>query len=537
MSLPLLRHPKYLLFAALILGLGLRLPFHHITFFSVDEAVSAVAGTSILEGGLPYRDAIDHRGPLTYYAYAGIFGLFGANNMTAVHTVYLLLLLGLTWGIWVVGKTHFSESVGAWAALFFTIFSWSNPFHEMWAAHTEWLLTAASLMGMMIWLEANGRWERMLLAGILFGLCTLSKQVGALELGAVLGCIGIRELVSKDRNLVFAFRESVLLLLGWAIPMGLVAGYFWQQGAWEDWIFYLWSYNTDYYMPETDLPTRLLNSSKMLGAFFLFKWLLLGLIFLWIIGKNAKTPRREVGSSLRLSVFAFNLGKNPRELWLLCWLGASLLESLAGGRAFLHYLIPALIPLCLAAALGLESLLASRLPQRWTIALLSLGLLMPLFFTWRHHAYMLKQDTSITEFEAIVEEIQTNTSPEDRIFVWGFAPEMYVLSDRRPSSRYSFCNVLTGHIPAGNEAKTDTRYAIVPGTWGILMEELAQHPPAYLIDTQPADYRAYGKYPMSNYELGTLVEARYELESAFHAAHPEAIFHVYRRKKANLPPE
>jgi len=34
--------------------------------WNMDEAISACAAVSINLGGVPYRDAVDHRGPVTY---------------------------------------------------------------------------------------------------------------------------------------------------------------------------------------------------------------------------------------------------------------------------------------------------------------------------------------------------------------------------------------------------------------------------------------------------------------------------------------
>ena len=95
--------PRYILWLALGLTIGLRLFFIHIQFFNVDEAVSAVAANAILDGGLPYLDAIGHRGPLTYYAYSLIFAIWGKNHMIAVHWIYLFLTLVITGLVWLTG--------------------------------------------------------------------------------------------------------------------------------------------------------------------------------------------------------------------------------------------------------------------------------------------------------------------------------------------------------------------------------------------------------------------------------------------------
>jgi 4-amino-4-deoxy-L-arabinose transferase-like glycosyltransferase len=507
--------PSLLLLLALLLALGLRLPFLSVTFFSVDEAVSAVAAESIRAGGLPYRDAIDHRGPLTYYAYAAIFALVGKASMGAVHLVYILLLLGIQGLLFVLGKWLRNAWLGAWAALCYGLFSWANPFHEMWAAHTEWLLTLFSVLA--IWLLTR-YWERpkaslLLLAGLGWGMAALSKQVAVLEMGAVLAFMTFVH--ARSRNWKQWFLEMSLIGLGFVAIMGAVVAYFWVNGAWEDWIFYVWTYNTQYYMPEVVGLRRWLNAAKLLGAFFLNKPLLLLLLGM----AGWRLPRLRNPETFR------------QEGWLWAWTAGSLLAALAGGRVFLHYLIPALAPLSLLAALGLCQWWEHRpswLSLRRGLLIGSLGLLISLGTTFHRYAYLLQGDASITEFEPFLETIRSQSKPDAPIFVWGFAPEFYYLTDRAPASRFSFCNVLTGHIPAGNEAKTDTRYAIVPGVWDTLYQDLSRQWPAFIIDTQPGDYRAYGKYPISQYPLGEWMAERYVFDTLFHQAHPEALFHLYR---------
>ena len=68
--------PIFYIIVILIFILFSRLPFVWNPIYNVDEGVSATIGNSILEGGVVYKDAIDQRGPITYYIYALIFLLF-----------------------------------------------------------------------------------------------------------------------------------------------------------------------------------------------------------------------------------------------------------------------------------------------------------------------------------------------------------------------------------------------------------------------------------------------------------------------------
>lgn len=527
---------RNLLFLSIVFSVGLRLIFLHVTFFSVDEAVSAVAGNTILEGGLPYRDAIDHRGPLTYYAYALIFQIFGKGNMTGVHFLYAWLIGFQTLLVWDIGRKIYTEAAGNWAALCFAIFAWSNPFHEMWAAHTEWLLILFSLLGVNVWLgwevreegaenSGKGKW-RLFVAGVLLGICLLSKQVGVLDMMAVTGfAILVRGIILRRWRQVLL--ETMFLLLGWVIPLLLTFGYFFSCNALEDFIFYVWEYNTLFYLPELTWASRLEAWGKLFAAFFWNKFLLAGLlvagfVLLWQKGKEIRDSHKE------------------RTSWIMffpyIWLLATLAEAMAGGRAFQHYLIPALPAMSLIGGAMIDRWRAriregTASPKVFAMVMI-LGLSFPLISTFIQHREIISSDESITEFEEVSSWIEIHITEKEQIFVWGFAPEIYLLSHRKPATRYSFCNVLTGHLPAANEEKPVTDYAIVPGVWDTLMSELDRNCPAYIVDTQPGAYRAYEKYPIDKYPLlQELVQSEYHYDSVFHQQHPEVVFHLYQRNE------
>src|SRR5207244_8467794 len=52
------------------------------------------------------------------------------------------------------------------------------------------------------------------------------------------------------------WRETFLLGLGFASPILLTVLYFAIHGALHDFIFYTWTYNTRYYVPEVPLANR-----------------------------------------------------------------------------------------------------------------------------------------------------------------------------------------------------------------------------------------------------------------------------------------
>lgn len=509
---------KQRLWLALVVVMLARLPFLHISFFSVDEAVSAVAASEILAGGLPYRDAIDHRGPLTYYFYAAVFFFFGKGNMWAIHLIYMVLHLLITFGVYLLGKKFLkTEKEAAWAVLAYALFSSCNYFTEGLAAHTEWLLSLSVVAAWLVFFhKMKNRHIPAFLSGLLAGLAISSKQVAALDAAAM----GLAIWLTKG-SLRQKIQGSLWFSLGVVVVPTIFVYIFHRGNALQDLIFYSLTYNTRFYLPALSIWTRLLNGVKLLLSFSLQNWLIFPVLLFslgWIYRKARSKPL-----------------PSTQTIVLLTWLGLSLLAALAGGRAFGHYLIPAFVPLAIWSGKMLGDSLNGL---RWTrqkrlFYFLWLGVFVggPLAWLFARHKHMLGRDPSVTEFRGISNYLKKSLVEGERIFVWGFAPEIYVLSEARPASRFTFCNPLSGHLPAANEALSNTDYAIVPGSWDSLERDFSKHPPRYIIDTQPAGFKAYDKFPIKKYPFFKNYLQTYLLDSVFLAKYPKDSIRVFERIK------
>jgi hypothetical protein len=133
----------------------------------------------------------------------------------------------------------------------------------------------------------------------------------------------------------------------------------------------------------------------------------------------------------------------PRLFGLL-WLLGALAGMSMGGFWFWHYFIQMMPPLCLLAALGLETLLASRLRIAWIAAVLltstifivregSLWTAPPKEISWQiyHRAGYLVSDQ-------VAKHVAANTTEKDSIFVCFGQAEIYYLARRKPSFPYMF---------------------------------------------------------------------------------------------------
>jgi hypothetical protein len=235
--------------------------------------------------------------------------------------------------------------------------------------------------------------------------------------------------------------------------------------------------------------------------------------------KGIKNTLTFVAACLPLVIGAIMACRDKDEIWagktaertaLFGLLAASVVGAAAGARFYPHYYVQLIPPLALLAAPYYAQLWTRRMqPPHWllrpsvTYAWLALTIV----------AFSIKHWTGLGTRRVPSEAgryLFTHSSPDDRIFVWGQSPKMYLDARRRPACRYITTFPLTGYVFAGPIPGFDTRSRILPGAWAILEQDFAKHPPTYIVDVQPDPKSAY--YPVKNFPiLAKLLAERYQL--------------------------
>lgn len=489
----LLSDRRRLLFAlTLILGsVALRWPVLDRKVWNLDEGSTVTMAGLILHGKIPFRDAADNRTPLVPYLKAAVLAVAGEWNVRAIHFAVALMLGFTAVLLWQIGRRLGREAAGVFAALcFFWLSAGFIPLSESLTAHTGWFLVFFSTLGFWIFVGAlRGRssWGA-LAAGVAFGLSYLSKQPGLLDFGVGVVLV-ILAAVNGDAPRAWPLLP---LILGFLLPIAGTMAYFAAHGAFGDLIFYSWSYNTLYYVPEAP------ESQRHLGVLVPFELLrdrvpaALGLVVLawpgaFLSAMRALFRRQPLGTF---------------EWLLLGWSASGILSSALSGRGFSHYsiqFVPGLSLACgwILAAAGTRAAAWWREGRRLPSALLSstigaifLSFAIPVVY-WIH-AIEKKDDTSNPLVGGLMQEW---SRPDERIFVWGYMPEMHVFARRLPNTRFFYTNWATGLMPWTNvDWFRDTTYAIIPGTPEQLRADFERHPPALVFDT--GRMRAYLKYPL-----------------------------------------
>ena len=450
------------------------------------EAMYSVVANEIVDGGRPYADAVERKPPLLFWTYAAIFKVAGKFNWKALHIVALVWTLYAMAGLYVICRELFDRNTGLIAAFFYGVF-------QPWLTWKNLSFDAEMLMNLPIiwaWAIAFRRSSSRLrpelfAAGALLGAAFLLKQpaaIAAVPLGIYLLLPSYR--ASRSLPRINSIIQAAMLTAGFFAVLGLATIVLWKQRILHD-AFY-WT------IADHDVP-----------HVFWQKGIVITLTFL--------------GACLPLVIGAIMACRDKNEIWarktaertaLLGLLVASAIGAAAGARFYPHYYVQLIPPLALLAT-PYYARLWSRVirPPHWflrpgvTYAWLIVTIIV---FSIQHWTGLAPRRVP----SEAGRYLSTHSSPEDRIFVWGQTPEVYLDAYRRPAARYITTFPLTGYVFGGPTPGLDTRSRILPGAWTNLERDFARHPPIYIVDVQSAKT---AQYPVKNFPiLAKLLAERYQ---------------------------
>jgi hypothetical protein len=451
-----------------------------------DEIVYSVVANEIVDGGLPYIDAVERKPPLLFWTYAAIFEAAGKFNWKALHEVAMAWTLLTMAGLYVIGARLFNRETGLIAALLYSIF-------QPWADFKNLAFNGELLMNLPIvwaWAIAFRRSTsparpELFFSGALLCAGFLLKQPGAIA-ALPLGIYLLLPSYRRARKLTWAasITQAALLTLGFFATLAVVVAVLGRQGILRE-AFY-WT------ITDHSIPHVFWTSGTLLTLLFL------GACLPLLVGA-------AVGIRDDLAIW---VDKSAERTALLGLFVASAFGVAASGRFYPHYYIQLIPPLALLAAPFYAQVWSERARPRHhllrpkTICVwLTLTILAFSFIHWRTHLSQRKESEA-------GQYLREHSSPKDRIFVWGQDPRIYLDARRRPACRYINTFPLTGYIFGGRIRGVDTHDRIVPGAWNRLEEDFAKHPPVYIVDTQcnPGDY-----YPVANFPiLAKFLAERYQ---------------------------
>jgi hypothetical protein len=493
------------------LGFLLRLPTFFRPLLSDDEAIYATTADAMARGDLLYRDAVDHKPPLIYHVYQLGFAALGRYNTHGAHAMVVLSVLLTAAALLAVKCREGDRGGGLAAAAMFLVFSTTWHDYDALAANCELFVLASQAWSAWLLLRDSAAPARGLrgvgvhcAVGLLIGVSALFKYQGLTFLGVSVGAVAWcawqgrmtwrRALVLSSAHLACALVPAALYL-AWCVLRGNAA-------AAVYWFLFNFSY----------VGAGLSGSQALMRA--LWRTLLVGGAALvpYALGLlGAMSTLREVYRS-RTSID--RAGGVPLSSVIgLLWLFTSAIAVCAGGRFFGHYFHLVLPPLGLLAAPGFLRLWHRGRGARGALVA---ACALPALFFFALASFARPLSAALDEGEPAYDEVAARmaalTSADERVFVWGNSPQLYLLARRPMGTRFSFCNYMTGESP-GTPTETGERNADsnqLPAAWDMLFADLEERRPVLFVDAAAAGWDGYDKFPLARYpRLRSYVDQHY----------------------------
>ncbi len=443
-----------------------------------DEAVyGSIAALMNTGAGLYADGGVDNKPPGIFWVYAATFQVFGTYQMTAVHAVALAVTLATCVLLFIAARSLAGDRAGLLAALFYGVLTAAgNP--RLLAANTEIFMMLPLTASFLLMMRRRWLWS-----GLLLVAAGAFRQAAAVNL--LLIPAAILWLEPRDS------RVGALIRLAGGAAIGLAAGAVLLSLTGSLLGFWRWTVETLFGYAAMNLT----------GSAF------------WQRARDSVVPFVVDMAALWLAAIAYSLRwkrLDPESRLIVGWLAVSMLGSLAAGHLSWHYFIQVMGPLALVAGLAVDHALDTRW-KRWVAGAMAIGVTVPLvgWGAFNVTADPLTYDWSppIAQHELVAAYIRDHTKPGDRVFVWGDWPALYVESDRMMAGR--FPGFLRGF--ARGSGQPPNNWDTAPDVWTELGSDLAQHPPALIVDTAAAGWSDFSSYPMGNYPvLADLVASGYK---------------------------
>ncbi len=479
-----------------LLTFFIRSEYHKVPILIVDEAFYAEVANRILDGNIEVRD---NKPPGIFYLYATVFYFFGKNNLYVVHllgtvificTAILLFLLVL--------ETTKSDVAGLVASVTYLFLpSYSKNIPNFYAANTEIFMMFFVLFSLWIFARSKGRGLPLFVAGLSGAFTILFKQQGLI----VIPMLIFLRLFQGRKNLI---RDISILLSGLFLIVFLTVIFYWINGE-------LWFLVHNILLVNMSYINQggILSGLKTGISMTLQKRFWVPIFFLALVQFFRLLVERKKMSDTRL-------------LWI-SWTIISFI-SLCPGWLFSGHYYYMVFPV-VSGLFGIFSVdmtirisKISKIATACAFVLISALLFYPLIHftgfppgTKRYLTY-LEFDGAVGEkINGVSNYLLAHTKKTDRLFVWGFCPEIFTLTNRKSSSKYVHSNFLVGEIAPYKAGVNNT--ILNPEFWDELMVDLTSNPPEYIIDSTPSNHIGFASHPMMRYPLmKSIIHKQYRLE-------------------------
>lgn len=496
-----MQSPSYffLLFAFLVCIVA-RLLVIDDPWLNVDEASFAAGAVRGIEMHQPVlKESRDNKPPGVFFVYEMAFRAGGIYNMQALRWI------GLAWVMMTscILLSYFGRLItidfGNYAAGFYLIATSLDV--RFIAFKTEIMLNLPLVIALVLIISALLKrcpW-RSFMAGAIGGLAIVFKQPSVIVLaglGLSMIAFGFRPGESANR------RQSLLLPLYYAIGVACtllaVVLWYWLQGSLEELFFQIIRLPLDYSQSnQVSNLQRFFRTFTYLEEYTRYNQVLFLSSFLGMIASIVLLRKASF-------IAKGDIGR-PIYLIIVFMFLSALVEFLAAPDLYQAYFILLFVPMSLAAAVLATAVFDREawgsappihrltLGGLYVFAVLGAGLLSAKEPAKR---FMERNKT----VDPIVATIEAEKRPGDSLYVWGYRPQLYVLTRLIPATRFTVTDVLvgaTGEVGRALDEHLPHPYYEDRG-WDKFMSDLERERPRFIVDTQQLANR-FGRFPLLSY--------------------------------------
>jgi hypothetical protein len=428
-----------ILAAAALFALGvIWLPLTLTLPLGRDQGIFAWVGTVILDGGMPYRDAWEVKGPLVGSIYAVALGLFGPFEWS-VRLIDLLIWLAGLGALWRIGGILNLGITFRLLAIAVTVLSargsyWDLGQPDAWAG-----LAALGVVAMLLSPRTNA--VHYAAAGALVGATVLIKPVYVLFGLAIIAAAFAQPMRLARRGWLIGAGCA-----GGAAVIGLCIAIFAAKGALKDFIDTYIAFNLTSHFGQRSATFQAVADQLSWSSLLRLTWARVILICAGLWWLHWDAGRRAAPLSIALTS-AYVAAIAQAKWYPYHFLPFEILSGLPVVYAVYYVTRPtvilqermrtfvvlaACIWLCFASWTADRALAVARTVKQ--TALHTVGRLPA--SDW--DALFCSGDFCHRDIEDVATFVNATVAPGDSIYLWGFDALVYVLAERPSASRFGF---------------------------------------------------------------------------------------------------
>lgn len=458
--------------ASVLCWIGCFFPYINMSLLHVDCSVYILGAKTILSGGIPYKNFADHKPPGIYFIYSLILNVFGSKNYTAVNTFGLFFTLVSTGLLFLITKKFLNRFAAAIAIAVYPLISVVLMGRDAINPNTEIFMETFSLAGIFFVLifSQSKKKASFYIPGLLFGLASTIKQPAMFTFLAGIFAITIFSATEKLYSVIP--KRIIYFVAGFFTVWMFTCMYFFMNGVFSDFWFYCFKFNFIY---SSIIPKKMVLSGLIsLYHEFFFKYpfvfapyFLAIVLYVVIFWKERYT--KYFFSSLFVIIWhlmdtaGISLGGIFYPHYLIQWIPSLIVFVLIPFYYFvtrLEFLKKRIeiIVVVFAVVLAGKILMGDQVEKSKPGDAQNYVSPVSAYISIRDYAKVFGSDflqypyyynpKMFYETKSLVSIIRDNTPEDNPFFVFGFMPELYLLVDRPPASRFVYTGFITGCFTA-----------------------------------------------------------------------------------------